>query len=123
MSGSRVSPPVSLPNLKFVLRGSSLFGVPSMGPQWLLSGVLSLSKIWSPYQTGAALLRMKWLSFSWVSLHCRTLELKSTGIRFGDLLSSSVLRFSFHPTTRRYIGLPSFLSPPSSHKGPCTFTI
>ena len=30
---------------------------------------------------------------------------------------------SFHPTTCRYIGLPPFLFPPSTHKGLCTFTI
>ena len=35
----------------------------------------------------------------------------------------TVVTFSFRPTTRRYVGLPSFPSPPSSHKGFCTFTI
>ena len=39
MSGSGVSPPVSLPNLKFVSRGSSSFRVLSIGPQQLLSVV------------------------------------------------------------------------------------
>ena len=59
MSGSGVSPLLLLLNLKFVLRGSSLSGVPSSGPQQPLSGVLSLSKMRSPYQTGAGLSRMK----------------------------------------------------------------
>ena len=31
--------------------------------------------------------------------------------------------FLFRPTTRSYTGLPPFLSPPSVHKGSCTFTI
>ena len=82
MSGSGVSPPVSLPNLKFISRGSSSSEVPSSGPHLLLSGVLSLSKIWSPYQTGAGLSRMKWLSFLWVHPHCKVLKLKSTSMRF-----------------------------------------
>ena len=34
-----------------------------------------------------------------------------------------LLHFSSRPTTCRYVGLPSSLSPPSSHKGLCTFTI
>ena len=31
--------------------------------------------------------------------------------------------FFFRPTTHSYVGLSSFLSPPSSHKGSCTFMI
>ena len=90
MSRSGVSPPVSLLNLKFVSRGSSLSRDPSSGPQQLLSGVLSLSKIQSLYQTGAGLSRTKWLSFLWVSPHCRTLKLKSIGMRM-ETLSGSVV--------------------------------
>ena len=71
MSGSGVSPPVLLLNLKFALRGLSSSGVLSSGSQQLLSGVLSLSKIQSPYQTGAGLSWMKWLSFLWVLLRFR----------------------------------------------------
>ena len=44
---------------------------------------------------------------------------------FGAMMSmwmDGVLRFlSLCPTTCRYIRLPSFLSPPSSHKGPMYF--
>ena len=86
MSGSGVSPPVSLPNLKLVSRISSSFGVPSKGPQQLLSGVLSLLKIRSLYLIGAGLSRMKWSSSLWVSPHCRALKLKLMGMMFGLLL-------------------------------------
>ena len=49
----------------------------------------------------------------------------------GSCLPTPALPFDYvcyiflplRPTTRRYIGLPSFFSPPSTHKGPCTFTI
>ena len=62
MSGSGVSSPVSLPNLNLVSRVSPSSGVLSMGPQQLRSGVLSLSKMWSPHLMGAGLSRMKWSS-------------------------------------------------------------
>ena len=55
MSGSGVSPPASLPNLNGGFGASSSSGVPSIGPHWLRSWVLSLSKIRSPYQIGAGL--------------------------------------------------------------------
>ena len=45
ISGSGVSPPASLPNLNTGSGCSSSSGVPSMGPQQLLSWVLSSSKI------------------------------------------------------------------------------
>ena len=45
ISGSGVSPPASRPNLKTGSGCSSSSGVPSMGPQQLLSWVLSSSKI------------------------------------------------------------------------------
>ena len=45
MLGLGVSSPVSLPNLNFVSGTSSSSGVLSIGPQQLLSWVLSLSKI------------------------------------------------------------------------------
>ena len=45
ISGSGVSPPASLPNLKTGFGASSSSGVPSIGPQRLLSWVLSSSKI------------------------------------------------------------------------------
>ena len=45
MSGSGVSPPASLPNLNLGSGCSSSSGVPSTGPQRLLSWVLSSSKI------------------------------------------------------------------------------
>ena len=57
ISGSGVSPPASLPNLKVGSGNSSSSGVPSMGPQRLLSWVLSSSKMWRPYLTGAGLSR------------------------------------------------------------------
>ena len=58
MSGLGVSSPASLPNLKTGFGASSLSGVPSIGPQQLLSWVLSSSKIRSPYLAGAGLLTM-----------------------------------------------------------------
>ena len=58
MSGSGVSPPVSLPNLNEVSGFSSSSGVLSRGPQRLQSGVLSSSKMQSPHLTGAGLSRM-----------------------------------------------------------------
>ena len=88
MSGSGVSPPVLLLNLKFALRGLSSSGVLSSGSQQLLSGVLSLSKIQSPYQTGAGLSWMKWLSFLWVHPHCKVSKLMSIGMRLETLLGS-----------------------------------
>ena len=45
MSGSGVSPPASLPNLNWGSGVSSSSGVPSRGPQQLLSWVLSSSKM------------------------------------------------------------------------------
>ena len=43
---------------------------------------------------------------------------------WNDLIPSPMLQFFlFRPTIRRYVGLPSSLSHPSSHKGFCTFTI
>ena len=55
MSGSGVSPPASLPNLNSGFGFSSSFGVPSRGPHWLRSWVLSSSNMRSPYLTGAGL--------------------------------------------------------------------
>ena len=81
ISGSGVSPPASLPNLKTGFGSSSSLGVPSMGPQQLLSWVLSSSKIWSPYLTGAGLSTMSQSSLVWVHPHCKCLKLKSIGIR------------------------------------------
>ena len=81
MSGSGVSPPVSLPNLKLVSGVSSSSGVLSRGPQWLLSCVLSSSKMQSPYLMGAGLLITNLSFFMWVHPHCRRLKLKSTGIK------------------------------------------
>ena len=57
MSGSGVSPPALLPNLNLGSGCSSSSGVPSIGPQQLLSWVLSSSKIRSPYLAGAGLSR------------------------------------------------------------------
>ena len=59
ISGLGVSPPASLPNLNFGSGPSSSSGVPSIGPQWLLSWVLSLSKIRSPYLAGAGSFKHK----------------------------------------------------------------
>ena len=55
MSGSGVSPPASLPNLNGGFGASSSSGVPSRGPHWLQSWVLSSSNMRSPYLTGAGL--------------------------------------------------------------------
>ena len=57
ISGSGVSPPASLPNLNEGFGASSSSGAPSMGPHWLLSWVLSSSKMRRPYLTGAGLSR------------------------------------------------------------------
>ena len=81
ISGSGVSPPASLPNLNLGSGCSSSSGVPSMGPQQLLSWVLSLSKIRSLYQTGAGLSRTNRSFFLKVHPHCRCLKLKSMGIK------------------------------------------
>ena len=56
MSGSGVSPPASLPNLNWGSGVLSSSGVPSIGPQQLLSWVLSSSNMQSLYLTGAGLL-------------------------------------------------------------------
>ena len=55
MSGSGVSAPASLPNLNWGSRASSSSGVPSIGPHWLRSWVLSSSNMRSPYRVGAGL--------------------------------------------------------------------
>ena len=81
MLGSGVSPPASLPNLNFGSGISSSSGLPSIGPQWLLSGVLSSSKMRSPYLAGAGRSSMNQSFFGWVHPHCRYLKLKSTAIR------------------------------------------
>ena len=47
------------------------------------------------------------------------LSLVSKSLKPGTLLCF----LSSHPTTYRYVELSSFLSPPSSHKGLCAFTI
>ena len=52
-SGSGVSAPASLPNLNWGFSSSS--GVPSIGPHWLRSWVLSSSNMRSPYRVGAGL--------------------------------------------------------------------
>ena len=58
MSGSGVSPPVSLPNLNWGSGVSSSSGVPSMGPQQLVTRPVlfiffldywQVTLIWSPY--------------------------------------------------------------------------
>ena len=55
LSGSGVSPPASLPNLNSGFGASSSSGVPSIGPHWLQSWVLSSSNMRSPYLAGAGL--------------------------------------------------------------------
>ena len=55
MSGSGVSAPASLPNLNVGFGASSSSWVPSMGPHWLRSWVLSSSNMRSPYWAGAGL--------------------------------------------------------------------
>ena len=55
MSGSGVSAPASLPNLNWGFGASSSSGVPSIGPHWLRSWVLSSSNMRSPYQAGVGL--------------------------------------------------------------------
>ena len=55
MSGSGVSPPASLPNLNWGFGALSSSGVPSIGPHWLQSWVLSSSNMRSPYQAGTGL--------------------------------------------------------------------
>ena len=55
MSGSGVSAPASLPNLNSGFGVSSSSGVPSIGPHWLRSWVLSSSNMRSPYRIGAGL--------------------------------------------------------------------
>ena len=64
MSGSGVSAPASLPNLNWGFSASSLSGVPSIGPHWLQSWVLSSSNMRSPYRAGAGLSTTN-LSFFW----------------------------------------------------------
>ena len=54
-SGSGVSAPASLPNLNSGFGASSSSGVPSIGPHWLRSWVLSSSNMRSPYRIGAGL--------------------------------------------------------------------
>ena len=88
--GSGVSPPASLPNLNFGSGNSSSSGVPSIGPQQLLSWVLSSSKMRSLYLTGAGLSSTNWSFFLWVHPHCKCLKLKSIGIR-SDGLSGSAM--------------------------------
>ena len=63
MSGLGVSPPASRPNLNFGSGTSSSLGVLSIGPHWLLSWVLSLSKMRSPYLVGVGLSSMNWSFF------------------------------------------------------------
>ena len=81
ISGSGVSPPASLPNLNWGSGVSSSSGVPSIGPQQLLSWVLSSSNMQSPYLAGAGLSNTNLSFFGWVHPHCRFLKLKSTRIR------------------------------------------
>ena len=90
MSGSGVSPPASLPNLNLVSGVSSLSGVPSRGPQQLLSWVLSLSNMQSPYLAGAGLSSTNLSFLVWVHPHCRCLKLKSTGIKTVGLSGSAM---------------------------------
>ena len=63
ISGSGVSPPASLPNLNLGSGCSSSSRVPSIGPQRLLSWVLSSSNMRSLYRMGAGLLRTNWSFF------------------------------------------------------------
>ena len=63
ISGSGVSPPTSLPNLNPGSGCSSSSGVLSIGPQRLLSWVLSSSKMRSLYLVGAGLSRANRSSF------------------------------------------------------------
>ena len=81
MSGSGVSPPASPPNLKTGFGASSLSWVPSIGPHWLRSWVLSSSNMRSPYLVGAGLSTTNLSFFGWVHPHCRCLKLKSTAIK------------------------------------------
>ena len=90
ISGSGVSPPASLPNLNLGSGCSSSSGVPSIGPQQLLSWVLSSSKIRSLYLTGAGLSRTNWSFFLWVHPHCRCLKLKSMGIKIKGSSGSAI---------------------------------
>ena len=90
ISGSGVSLPASLPNLNLGSGCSSSSGVPSMGPQQLLSWVLSLSKMRSPYLAGAGLSRTNRSFFLWVHPHCRCLKLKSTGIKIEGSSGSAI---------------------------------
>ena len=80
-SGSRVSPPASLPNLNWGFGALSLSGDLSRGPHWLRSWVLSSSNMRSPYRAGAGLSTTNLFSFGWVHPHCKCLKLKSTAIR------------------------------------------
>ena len=79
--GSGVSPPASLPNLNFGSGTSSSSGLLSIGPQQLLSGVLSSSNMRSPYLAGAGRSSTNLSFFLWVHTHCRYLKLKSIAIR------------------------------------------
>ena len=90
MSGSGVSPPPSLLNLNWGSGVSSSSGVPSRGPQWLLSWVLSLSKIQSPYLVGAGLSSTNLSFLVWVHPHCRCLKLKSTRIKIVGSSGSAI---------------------------------
>ena len=81
ISGSGVSPPALLPNLNLGSGCSSSSGVPSIGPQWLLSWVRSSSNMRSPYQMGAGLSMTNWSFCLWVHPHCRHLKLKLMGIK------------------------------------------
>ena len=80
-SGSGVSPPASLPNLNWGFSTSSSSWVPSRGPHWLQSWVLSSSNMQSLYLAGAGLSTINLSFFWWVHPHCRCLKLKSTGIK------------------------------------------
>ena len=90
ISGLGVSPPASLPNLKVGFSASSSSGVPSIGPHWLLSWVLSSSKIQSPYLAGAGLSRTNQSFFWWVHPHCKCLKLKSIGIKIEGLSGQAI---------------------------------
>ena len=89
-SGSGVSPPPSLPNLNSGSGSSSSSGVPSIGPQRLLSGVLSSSKMRRLYLVGAGLSRTKRSFFLKVHPHCKYLKLKLMGIKIEGSSGSAV---------------------------------
>ena len=80
-SGSGVSAPASLPNSNWGCSNSSSSGVPSIGPHWLRSWVLSSSNMRSLYRVGTGLSTTNLSSFGCVHPHCRYLKLKSTACR------------------------------------------